>query len=199
MKHRLTLLLAATAALAMPATAPAASAIHVTDFSLTAASPDAGASVDASSTTGLSYSNMTEDVKKTIGHFARGMLANPEAVPHCPEAVYLADACPPDTLIGSAGGEIDAAPNTRTTVAVSGRIYNEQLLAGEAGRLGIILDTAPTKTFLTAPFYVRSTGDYGLDGVLDDLPRALTGIGVGNTQITRLSFTLFGEIGRAHV
>ena len=150
--------------------------------------------MDASSSTTLAYSNLTEDVKKTIGHFATGMIANPEAVPHCPQAQYLADACPADTLIGSAGGLIDAAPNTRTTVAVSGRIYNQELLADEAGRLGIILDTAPTKTLLTAPFYVRSNGDYGLDGVLDDLPRALTGIGVGNTQIDKLSFTLFGTV-----
>ena len=63
------------------------------------------------------------------------------------------------------------------TIGVTGRIYNQELLAGEAGRLGIILDTPPNKTFLTAPFYVRSDGDYGLDGVLDDLPRALTQLG----------------------
>jgi hypothetical protein len=195
MKLRLALLLASTAALAAPAPVFGAPAIHVTDFSLTAASPDAGASVDASSTTGMSYSNATEDVKKAIGHFARGMIANPEAVPHCPQPLYLADACPADTLIGSAGGDIDPLPNSGTTIAVHGRIYNQELLADEAGRLGIILDTAPTKTFLTAPFYVRSNGDYGLDGVLDNLPRALTDAAfLGNTQIKRLSFTLFGIV-----
>jgi hypothetical protein len=192
--RRIVLLTVALVALAVPGPALAAPAITVTSFTLTPAATDAGASVDASSSTSLAYSNITEDVKKTIGHFAAGMIANPEAVPHCPQAQYLADACPSDTLIGSAGGEIDALPNTRTTVAVTGRIYNQELLADEAGRLGIILDTVPTKTFLTAPFYVRSNGDYGLDGVLDDLPRALTGIGVGNTQIDKLSFTLFGLV-----
>jgi hypothetical protein len=193
--RRILALTAALAALFAPARADGTPAITVTDFTLSPASTDAGASVDASSSTTLAYSDLTEDVKKTIGHFAAGMIANPEAVPHCPQAQYLADACPADTLIGSAGGLIDAAPNTRTTVAVSGRIYNQELLADEAGRLGIILDTAPTKTFLTAPFYVRSNGDYGLDGVLDDLPRALTGVGiVGNTQIDKLSFTLFGVV-----
>src|SRR6266545_3123590 len=193
--RRIVLLTAAFAALAAPARALAAPAITVTDFSLTPAATDAGASVDASSSTSLAYSNITEDVKKTIGHFAAGMIANPEAVPHCPQAQYLADSCPANTLIGSAGGVIDALPNTRTTVAVTGRIYNQELLADEAGRLGIILDTTPTKTFLTAPFYVRSNGDYGLDGVLDDLPRALTDIGVvGNTQIDKLSFMLFGVV-----
>jgi hypothetical protein len=192
--RRTVLLTAAVLALATPARALAAPAITVTDFTLSVAAPDAGASVNASSSTTLAYSNSSEDVKKTIGHFAVGMIANPEAVPHCPQAQYLADACPADTLIGSAGGEIDAVPPSQATVAVSGRIYNQELLADEAGRLGIILDTAPTKTFLTAPFYVRSDGDYGLDGVLDDLPRALTGIGLGNTQIDKLSFTLFGVV-----
>ena len=180
--------------LGAPAGAAAAPAITVTDFTLAPAAPDAGASVDASSSTSLSYANSTEDVKKTIGHFAPGLLANPETVPHCPQAQYLADACPADTLIGSSSGEIDTIPNTGITTTVSGRIYNQELLEGEAGRLGIILDTPVTKTFLTAPFYVRSNGDYGLDGVLDDLPRALTQLGVGNTQIKRLSFTLFGVV-----
>ena len=180
--------------LGAPAGAAGAPAITVTDFTLAPAAPDAGASVDASSSTSLSYANSTEDVKKTIGHFAPGLLANPETVPHCPQALYLADACPADTLIGSSSGEIDTIPNTGITTTVSGRIYNQELLEGEAGRLGIILDTPVTKTFLTAPFYVRSNGDYGLDGVLDDLPRALTQLGVGNTQIKRLSFTLFGVV-----
>lgn len=191
--------IAALTVLALALVAPprvfAAPAFTVTGFTLSPAAPDAGASVDASSSTSLSYSDTTEDVKQTIGHFAPGLLANPEAVPHCPQAQYLADACPADTLIGSSSGEIDALPNTRLIQAVSGRIYNQELLAGEAGRLGIILDTPGTKTFLTAPFYVRSDSDYGLDGVLDDLPRALTQFGsVGNTQITKLSFTLFGVV-----
>jgi hypothetical protein len=183
-------------ALAAPVRALAAPAITVTDFTLSPAATDAGASVNASSSTSLAYSNMTEDVKKTIGHFAPGLIANPEAVPHCPQAQFLSDTCPADTLIGSSSGDIDVAPNTGTIVTVSGRIYNQELLAGEAGRLGIILDTAPTKTFMTAPFYVRSDGDYGLDGVLDDLPQALTDLSTigGNTQIKRLSFTLFGVV-----
>src|SRR5204863_9777 len=37
-------------------------------------------------------------------------------------------------------------------------------------------------------------GDYGLDGILEDIPRALTDFGVGNTQIKRLAFTLFGVV-----
>jgi hypothetical protein len=195
--RRLALLTVLALSLAAPVRALAAPAITVTDFTLSPASPDAGASVDASSSTSLSYSNADEDVKKTIGHFAPGLLANPEAVPHCPQAQYLADACPADTLIGSSSGVIDILPNTGVTTTVTGRIYNQELLADEAGRLGIILDTPGTKTFMTAPFYVRSDGDYGLDGVLDDLPRVLTQLApppAGNTQIKQLSFTLFGVV-----
>jgi hypothetical protein len=160
---------------------------HVTAFSLTVADPQAGASVNASSSTSLSYDNLTEDVKKTIGHFAPGLLANPEAVPHCPQALWLADACPADTLIGSSEADIQVFPGPPVTE--HGRIYNQELLADEAGRLGIIVDSASGKLFLTAPFYVRTDGDYGLDGILDDIPRVAPGV-----QITRLSFTLFGTV-----
>jgi hypothetical protein len=174
----------ASFALALAVLAGPAQAEHTaTDFTLTPASPEAGASVNASSSTTLSYGSLTEDVKKTIGHFAPGLLANPEAVPHCAQALWLADACPADTLIGSSQAVINGF------VVEPGRIYNQELLADEAGRLGIIVDAATGKLFLTAPFYVRTTGDYGLDGILDDIPRLTPG-----TQITKLSFTLFGTV-----
>jgi hypothetical protein len=174
----------ASFALAVAVLAAPARADHsATDFTLSPASPEAGASVNASSSTTLSYGNLTEDVKKTIGHFAPGLLANPEAVPHCAQALWVADACPADTLIGSSQAVINGL------VVENGRIYNQELLADEAGRLGIIVDAASGKLFLTAPFYVRTTGDYGLDGILDDIPRLTPG-----TQITKLSFTLFGTV-----
>src|SRR5438067_3822834 len=98
--------------LALLASTGSAAASHtVTAFSLAPASTQAGASVDATSSTSLSYSNSTDDVKETIGHFAAGLLANPEAVPHCPQALYLADNCPADTLIGSSESDIDLVPN----------------------------------------------------------------------------------------
>jgi hypothetical protein len=185
--RRFVLLTVLALTLAAPTRALAAPAFTVTDFTLSPASPDAGASVNASSSTSLAYSNETEDVKETIGHFAPGLLANPEAVPHCPQSLYLADACPADTRIGDAEAQIDAFPPTLPVIE-KGRIYNQELLGSEAGRLGIIVDTTP-KSFLTAPFYVRSDGDYGLDGVLDDITRLTPG-----TQITRLSFTLYGVV-----
>jgi hypothetical protein len=173
----------------LAAAPPGALASHtVTAFSVSAASTQAGASINASSATSLSYANLTEDVKKTIGHFAPGLLANPEAVPHCPQDLYLADACPPETRIGDAEADIQVFPGPPVTE--HGRIYNQELLGSEAGRLGIIIDTAPSKSFLTAPFYVRTHSDFGLDGVLDDIPRVAPGV-----QVTRLSFTLYGTVG----
>jgi hypothetical protein len=185
---RIATILVAAAAAAALAPASASAAHHATAFSLTVADTQAGASVNASSSTSLSYDNLTEDVKKTIGHFAPGLLANPEAVPHCPQALYLADSCPPDTLIGSAEANI-AAGGVPVPAPLPGRIYNQELLEDEAGRLGIIVDSTPTKTFLTAPFYVRTQSDYGLDGVLDNIGRLEPAV-----QITRLSFTLFGTV-----
>ena len=188
------LVFAVAALSAWPAHAAANHTVVATDFRLVASSPVAGASPDASSWTTLTYPGVpnTDDIKHTIGHFAQGMVANPEAVPKCPRAQYLADNCPADTLIGSSEADVHVLPPVGPVLTEHGRIFNEELQGTEAGRLGIIVDTAPTKTFLEAPFYVRSTGDYGLDGHLDNLPRTIAGI--GEIQIRRLKFTLFGTV-----
>ena len=177
-----------------PAQAAADHTIVATDFRLTASSHVAGASPDASSWTTLTYPGgvgNTDDIKHTIGHFAAGMVANPEAVPKCPRDVYLADSCPANTLIGSSEADVHALPPVGPVVTEPGRIYNVVQQGTEAGRLGIVID-ATSKAFLEAAFYVRNTGDYGLDGDLDNLPRNL--LGVGDIQIRRLKFTLFGTV-----
>ena len=187
-------LVAAAAVLAaLPATASADHTVVATDFRLVASSTAAGASPDASSWTTLTYPGVpnTDDIKHTIGHFAKGMVANPEAVPKCPRPVYLADNCPPDTLIGSSEADVHVLPPAGPVLTEPGRIYNVVQQGTEAGRLGIIVD-ATSKAFLEAGFWVRNKGDYGLDGHLDNLPRTL--LGVGDIQIRRLKFTLFGTV-----
>ena len=151
---------------AWPAQAPANHTVVATDFKLTASNTDAGASPDASSWTTLVYPGIpnTDDIKHTIGHFAAGMVANPEIVPKCPRDVYLADQCPADTLIGSSEADIHVLPPVGPVVTEQGRIYNVVQQGAEAGRLGIIVDAA-FKAFLEAAFYVRNKGDYGLDGI----------------------------------
>ena len=133
----------------------------------------------------------TDDIKHTIGHFAPGMVANPEAVPKCPRDVYLADNCPPETLIGSSEAIVHTLPPAGPVLTEPGRIYNVVQQGKEAGRLGIVVD-AISKVFLEAAFYVRNTGDYGLDGDLDNLPRTIAGI--GDIHILQLKFTLFGTV-----
>ena len=115
---------------------PARADHTATDFTLSPASPEAGASVNASSSTTLSYGTLTEDVKKTIGHFAPGLLANPEAVPHCRAGALGGRRLPGGHVIGSSQAVINGL------VVEPGRIYNQELLADEAGRLGIIVDAA---------------------------------------------------------
>jgi hypothetical protein len=188
------LALACTATVLPASVAGADHTVIATDFALTANDHQAGASPNASSWTTLSYPGPvnTDDIKKTVGHFAPGMLANPEAVPHCKQELYLADACPADTRIGESVARIQVLPPAGPVLEEKGRIFNQELLADEAGRLGIIVDTSPTKTFLTAPFYVRTNGDGGLDGVLDDLPRSIAGI--GDIHVLHLGFTLYGTV-----
>ena len=137
--------------------------------------------------------NPSEDIKHTIGHFAPGLVANPELVPKCPREVYLADQCTPDMLIGSSEADLDVLPPTGTILTERGRIYNLMQQGTEAGRLGIIIDAVGgAKAFLEAAFYVRNNTDYGLDGDLDNLPRTL--FGLANVQVRRLKFTLFGTV-----
>ena len=187
------LLLAAGLLAAWPASAPADHTVVATDFRLVASSHAAGASPDATSWTTLTYPGTpnTDDIKHTIGHFAPGMVANPEAVPKCPRDVYLADNCPADTLIGKSRADVHVLPPAGPVLQEPGRIYNVVQQGAEAGRLGIIVD-ASSKAFLEAAFYVRNKGDYGLDGDLDNLPRVL--LGVGDIQIRHLEFTLFGTV-----
>ena len=187
------LLLCAAALAAWPAQASADHTVVATDFRLVASDHSAGASPDASSWTTLTYPGVpnTDDIKHTIGHFAAGMVANPEAVPKCPREVYLADKCPADTLIGSSEADVHVLPPVGPVLTEPGRIYNVVQQGAEAGRLGIIVD-ATSKAFLEAAFYVRNKGDYGLDGDLDNLPRTL--LGIGDIQIRRLKFTLFGTV-----
>src|SRR5439155_22050207 len=88
------------------AAAPARASRTVTGFTVSASSLQAAGSPNASSSTSLTYGDPMEDVKKTIGHFAPGLIANPEAVPHCPENLFRADACPPDTRIGESAADV---------------------------------------------------------------------------------------------
>ena len=185
--------LCAAALAAWPAQAAANHTVVATDFRLTASSHVAGASPDASSWTTLTYPGVpnTDDIKHTIGHFAAGLVANPEIVPKCPRDVYLADNCPADTLIGSSEADVHVLPPVGPVLTEPGRIYNVVQQGKEAGRLGIVID-ATSKAFLEAAFFVRNKTDYGLDGDLDNLPRTL--LGIGDIQIRRLKFTLFGTV-----
>ena len=187
------LLLCAAALGAWPASAAADHTVRATDFRLTASSHVAGASPNATSWTTLEYPGTpnTDDIKHTIGHFAPGLVANPEIVPKCPREVYLADNCPADTLIGSSVARVHALPPVGPVLTEPGRIYNVVQQGTEAGRLGIIID-ATSKAFLEAAFYVRNNSDYGLDGDLDNLPRTL--FGLADIQIRHLEFTLFGTV-----
>ena len=132
---------------AWPAQAAANHTVVATDFKLTASNTDAGASPDASSWTTLVYPGVpnTDDIKHTIGHFAAGMVANPEIVPKCPRDVYLADQCPADTLIGSSEADMHVLPPVGPVLTEQGRIYNVVQQGAEAGRLGIIVDAAPPR------------------------------------------------------
>ena len=76
-----------------------------------------------------------EDDRPLRGRDAR----EPRGGPPVPAQVYLADKCPADTLIGRAR-RTSTCCRTRRGHDQPGRIYNQELLGNEAGRLGIIVD-----------------------------------------------------------
>ena len=177
--------------LAVPARAD--HTIVATDFALTANDHQAGASPNASSWTTLTYPGLpnTDDIKKTIGHFAPGMLANPEAVPHCKQELYLADACPADTRIGESVARIHvlppAGPVSRRRAASTTRSCSPTRRGGSASSW---TRRPPRRSSLRrstcAPRRLRA------GRILDDLPRSIAGI--GDIQILHLGFTLYGTV-----
>ncbi|KKK67068.1 hypothetical protein LCGC14_2957780, partial [marine sediment metagenome] len=116
------------------ASAFAAPAVTVTDFSLTPSTTTAGANPDATVSSTYSYSSPTEDLKTAIVNFPPGLLGNPQAVPKCSETDLQAAACSSETQVGTSVFSpffVGVGP----LPPAAGKVYNAELLGGEAGRL----------------------------------------------------------------
>jgi hypothetical protein len=198
------------AGLAPAGVAQAAPAITVTNYKIISDLPpfsvlpvpsdgpstlQAGANPDAGSYSTFAYSNQTEDIKTALTHFAPGLLGNPTSVPRCSEADLQANACPPDTKIGTS--RLDTGPATLgfpvASASFLGSIYNAVPLANEPGRLGVVTQVGPQTLVSSIPFNITPRGahDYGLTGILTDISR-LDGPPT-NLQVYGLSFILNGS------
>lgn len=204
------LLTAAVAAAALLIVAPSAfAAMSITSVDVTQSTTQAGAHPDLSITTNFSGDNtqiggpglnpVADSPSVYEIHLPPGLNGNPLAAPTCPLATFQADACPPETAVGSSLQGIFVLANGRSA-ALPGVIYN---LATEspdqAAMLGVRTITAnpsPPPATLTAslvPFALTiSPEDYGLDSINLEPLTAVSRI-AGPIRITSLGLTLSGR------
>ncbi|MFL5816952.1 MAG: hypothetical protein ACJ76L_05055 [Conexibacter sp.] len=204
------LLVAALAAIVvLVAAAPSFAVISITSVSVTPSTTEAGAHPDLSIVTsftgentqigGPGAANPVADSPSIYAlHLGPGLIANPLAAPTCPLATFKADACPPQTIVGTslqrvlvlaAGREFD----------LPGFIYNlETTSPDQAALLGVRTLTRDPRTgaVITAslvPFAVTvSPIDLGLDAVNLE-PLTAVSRTAGPIRITALGLRLSGR------
>ena len=200
-------LVAALAATVLAAAAsPASAVIEITGVAVTPSTTEAGGHPDLSIVTsftgentqigGPGAANPVADSPSIYSlHLGPGLIANPLAAPTCPLATFQADACPPQTIVGTslqrvlvlaAGREFD----------LPGFIYNlEPTSLDQAALLGVRTLTQDPRTgaVITAslvPFAVTvSPADLGLDAVNLE-PLTAVSRTAGPVRITALGLRL---------
>jgi hypothetical protein len=203
-------LVAAVAATVLAAAAsPASAVIQITGVSVTPSTTQAGAHPDLSIVTSFTGSNdqiggpglanpIADSPSVYAVHLGPGLIANPLAAPTCPLATFQADACPPETIVGTSlqrvfvlavGSEFD----------LPGFIYNlEPTSLDQAALLGVRTLTRDPRTgaVITAslvPFAVTlSPIDLGLDAVNLE-PLTAVSRTAGPIRITALGLRLNGR------
>jgi hypothetical protein len=188
------------AAVAALIAAPSALGFGLENLSVTT-SPQAGSNSDV--TISLEVSEPEQDLRDLTIHLPPGLVGNPLAAPQCTEQQLLADDCPDLSQVGTTTSGVDAflaiLPLVPIPLTVQGSIYNLAPQPGEPARFGIVLrpigsDPLPLlpKIFLQSPAALRES-DFGLDTVLEGLPRDTAG-GAVLLDVTSLSLTLDGEV-----
>jgi hypothetical protein len=175
----------------LTAAAPAHAAFSVDSLSAAPADPRAGAHSDF--TIAFRFGG-DEQVKDLDLDLPAGVVGDPNATgSKCAEDVFMADACPADSVVGTTAIEatvtVVALP---TPITASGTVYNLVPRAGEPARLGIVI--APSgplgKIFMQSPVSARTSPDVGLRSTLRDMPRET--LGGASVRTDAISLTLKG-------
>lgn len=205
-------LVAAAAATALLVASPAAVAeMSISDVDVTLSTTQAGGHPDLSIVTSFDGSNddqiggtgptfpLADSPMLYRIHLPAGLNGNPLAAPTCPLATFEADACPPETAVGTSAQGIHVWA-TRADAVLPGVIYNLQTTRpNQAALLGVRTITAnpdPPPATLTAslvPFALTiSPQDYGVDAVNLEALTAVSRL-AGAIRITSLGLTLNGR------
>lgn len=114
----------------------------------------------------------TGRLKDFILHLPPGLLGNPASVTPCPTHLFLVVACPAESVVGFA---VTRATNNNSDpiVVVPTPLYRVEETGLEPARLGTgVTNSTPPGPF-TVAINLRSTGDYGIDSTLQNVPFVL--------------------------
>jgi hypothetical protein len=206
--HRTARFLAASLALAvvLAGAAPASAAFSISGVTATPSTTEAGGHPDLSIVTSFSGDNtqiggpgpanpVADSPSVYEVHLGPGLFGNPLAAPTCPLATFQADACPPETIVGTASQGIFILAAARDAT-LPGIIYNLATeTSDQASLLGVktIGQDPRTGTPTTAslvPFAVTiSPVDLGLDSINLEPLTAVSRL-VGPIRITSLGLDL---------
>lgn len=210
-RRRSSLVAALAAAVLVVAAAPAAAVIQITGVSVTPSTTEAGAHPDLSIVTSFTGENtqiggpgrtnpVADSPSLYAVHLGPGLIANPLAAPTCPLATFQADACPPETIVGTSLQRVLVLAVGRE-FDLPGFIYNvEPTSPDQAAILGVRTLTSnptPPPATLTAslvPFVVTvSPTDLGLDSINTE-PLTAVSRTAGPIRITALGLRLNGRV-----
>jgi hypothetical protein len=170
-----------------------ASALGITGVSAAPDDPRAG----AHSNFNLSFnvSNPADQLKDLTVDLPTGLLGNPMATTQCTEAQLNADACPADSQVGTTTTSVYALLlGVQVPLDVPGTVYNVQPPANAPAQLGIVLRPVGGilgKIYIDVRIRVRDESDYGLQTIINNLPRTQSGLPI---QIRSLNLTLDGAL-----
>ena len=106
----------------------------------------------------------TEHVRDVTVDLPRGVIANPAATPvRCTEAELTSESCPPASQVGV----VTVMTNLEGPVSVPQPLYNMAPPPGVIGMLGF--DAVGVGLYVHVIGVVRSDGDYGLTGAVNDI------------------------------
>ncbi|HEV7752283.1 MAG TPA: hypothetical protein VGO71_12125 [Baekduia sp.] len=171
-----------------------AQAIGLTGASAAPVDPRAGAHSDFNLS--FSVTNPGDNLRDLTVDLPTGVLGNPMATVRCAESDLNRDACPAESAVGTNTTTITAA-GIPAPVPVSGTVYNVVPPADQPARLGIVLRPLPPLNLLLGNVYiiakirVRDDSDYGLQTIINDLPRTQSGLPI---EIRSLALTLNGAL-----
>jgi hypothetical protein len=126
--------------LLLAAPVPAGAEVSIAGFSVAPSTLGAGAHPRLSVVADFAYSSGLDDVRDVTLRLAPGLWLDPAAAHRCTSEQWVLDACPPESVVGSAEIGLDGQPQAGS---LAGPLVNLTPSRAELGRLGILIRSGP--------------------------------------------------------